>query len=141
MRALGIDYGERRVGLAISDPTGTLASPLDTLVRRIGRRPPIGRIVEIAGETEAEAIVIGLPLALDGTEPPIAADVRAFGSRLQERGDLPVHFVDERFTSVEAEAVVRSSGLPRRKREEKGRIDAAAAALILQSWLDGAPEL
>lgn len=136
MRALGIDYGLRRIGLALSDPTGTIASPLETLVRRTGKRPPITKLETIARERDVEHLVVGLPLSLDGNETEWCGEVRSVGERLAERLSLEVSFVDERMTSVRAERAVRASGLPKRKREDKRRIDAAAAQLILQAWLD-----
>ena len=136
MRALGIDYGLRRIGLALSDPTGTIASPLETVVRRAGKRPPITKLEAIAREKDADHLVVGLPLSLDGSESAWCAEVRSVGERLAERLSLDISFVDERMTSVRAERAVRASGLPKRKREDKRRIDAAAAQLILQSWLD-----
>jgi putative Holliday junction resolvase len=137
MRALGIDFGERRVGIALSDPTGTLASPLPTLKRRAGKRPPLAALQRIVVDHDVEVLVFGLPLALNGDETEWTRTVREVGEALATRTGLPVHFVDERLTSVRAERTVRSLGLPRRKREEKERIDAAAAILILQAWLDG----
>jgi putative Holliday junction resolvase len=136
MRVLGIDFGERRIGLALSDPTGTLATPLPTLKRRAGKRPPLKAIVEIVEANGVKAVVMGLPLTLAGEESDWTLAVREVGSSLAQRTGLPVHYVDERLTSVRAERAVRSLGLPKGKREEKGRIDAAAAVLILQSWLD-----
>ena len=82
---------------------------------------------------------MGLPLPLEGGENDWCGEVRAVGAALAERTGLPVDFVDERFTSIQAERAVRSSGLKKRDREDKERIDAGAAALILQSFLDGAP--
>ncbi len=137
MRVLGIDYGERRVGLAVSDPTGTIASPAGTLQRRRGKRPPIRALEEAARANDVEAIVLGLPLQLDGTENEWCAEVRQVGKTLTQRLGLPVHFVDERLTSVQAERVIRSMGLPKKQREQKTRIDESAAALILQRFLDG----
>ncbi len=139
MRLLGIDYGEKRVGLALSDPTGTIATPLATLRRRAGKRPPFRAIQEVVEEHGARAIVLGLPLALDGSETEWCAEVRDVGGELGRRTGLPVHYVDERLTSVRAERVVRSLGLPRTEREKKERVDAGAAAFILQAWLDRAP--
>ena len=136
MRVLGIDFGERRIGLALSDPTGTLASPLPTVKRRAGKRPPLATLVGIIQTRGVEALVLGLPLTLRGEESEWTAEIRRVGAALSERTGLPVHFVDERFTSVQAERAVRSVGLPKRKREEKERVDAAAAVLILQRWLD-----
>lgn len=126
----------RRVGLAISDPTATIAQPLPTLLRRAGKRPPVQAVADTAREREAEEIVVGLPLTLEGTESDWTREARAFGDKLAERTGLPVHYVDERMTSVRAERAVRSSGLKRTQREEKGRVDAAAAVLILQAHLD-----
>lgn len=133
---MGIDFGEKRIGLAVSDPTNTVATPLETLVRRTGKRPPYARMAEIAAEHDVGHLVVGLPLGLDGAENEWCAEVRAMADRLSGRIDVPVAWVDERLTSVRAERAVRSSGLSKTKREERGRIDAAAAQLILQAWLD-----
>ena len=132
-----MDYGQRRIGLAVSDPSGTLATPVDTLVRRRGKRPPLRRLEEIAREKGAEMLVVGLPLDLKGNENEWCAQVRAMGDALADRLGIPVAYVDERFSSVRAEEAVRSIGLKKKAREDKARVDAAAAALILQSWLDG----
>jgi putative Holliday junction resolvase len=136
LRILGIDYGRRRIGLAVSDPTGTIASPYDTIQRRAGKRPPLRRLAELAKDLGAERLVVGLPLDLEGRETNWCAEVRAFGDALGERLGLPVDYVDERMTSVQAERAVRRLGLRKVERERKGRVDAAAAALILQAWLD-----
>ena len=136
MRVLGIDFGERRIGLALSDPTGTLASPLPTLKRRAGKRPPITALIGIIQDNEVEALVLGLPLTLKGEESDWTRLIRDVGDALHARTGLPLYYMDERFTSVRAEKAVRSIGLPKKKREEKERVDAAAAILILQSWLD-----
>jgi putative Holliday junction resolvase len=138
VRALGIDFGERRIGLALSDPTGTLASPLITLRYRTGKRPPLGEMERIAREAGVQQLVMGLPLDLTGEETERCAAARKMGDALAARLGVAVHYVDERLTSVRAERLVRSAGLPRSRREDKGRVDAAAAALILQSWLDRA---
>lgn len=135
-RVLGIDYGERRIGVAISDPTRTIASPLTALVRRTGKRPPWSELMRIAEEQEVAEIVVGLPLDLAGEEGEWAGEVREFGAQLQRRLELPLHWVDERLSSVMAERAVRGVGLKRSQREQKERVDAAAAALILQAFLD-----
>ena len=132
-----MDYGKRRIGLAVSDPTGTLATPIDTLVRRKGKRPPLKRMAEIARERDVDMLVVGLPLDLKGNENEWCAEVRQVGDALALRLEVPVAYVDERFSSVQAEQAVRSIGLRKRAREDKARVDAAAAAVILQSWLDG----
>jgi putative holliday junction resolvase len=136
MRALGVDFGEIRVGLSLSDETGTLASPLETIRRRRGKRPPLKAMEELARAQGVEAVVFGLPLELDGSESDWTREVREVGEALGRRLDVPVHFIDERLTSVQAERMVRSSGLSRSEREKKERVDAGAAVLILQRWLD-----
>lgn len=135
-RVLAIDYGQRRVGLAISDPTRVLATPLPTLHRRAGKRPPFTPILTLIGEHEVDQLVVGLPLTPAGDESDWTLEVRAFGERLGERAARPVDFIDERMTSQIAERAVRSLGLPRHERERKDRVDAAAAVVILQAWLD-----
>lgn len=135
-RVLGIDLGERRIGIALSDPTRTLAQARPTLQRRAGKRWPVNTMVELALDNDVTDVVVGLPLALSGEETEWCAKVREIGDKIGRRASLPVHYIDERMTSVRAEREVRASGLPKRKREEKGRIDAGAAVLILQAWLD-----
>jgi putative Holliday junction resolvase len=122
--------------VAISDPTGVLASPLPTLSRRAGKRPPFKAILDILAERNVGRIVVGLPLTLEGDESDWTREVRAFGDRLGERAGLPVAYIDERMTSVRAERAVRALGLPKHERERKDRVDAAAAVLILQAFLD-----
>lgn len=136
MRILGIDYGERRIGIAMSDPTGTIAQPLPTLTRRRGKRPPLKAITEMVVGHDVKALVMGLPLELSGEESEWTAEVRAVGDELGRRLDVPVHYIDERFTSARALKALAELGLPKAKRREKGRVDAAAAVLILQAWLD-----
>lgn len=135
-RILALDYGRRRIGVAVSDPTQTIASPLTTLVRRVGKRPPWAEIGRLVAEHEVGELVVGLPLEMGGGEGEWAAEVRAFGAELARRTGLPVRWVDERLSSVEAERAVRSMGLKRSQREDKARIDATAAALILRGYLD-----
>ena len=133
---LGIDFGARRVGLALSDPSATIAQPLPTLLRRMGKRPPVAAIVDIIQQQEVERVVIGLPLDLGGDETDWTETVREFGAKVGARANVPVDFLDERMTSVQAERAVRSIGLKRTEREQKQRIDAAAAVLLLQTYLD-----
>jgi putative Holliday junction resolvase len=134
-RTIAFDYGERRIGVAVSDPTRTIASPLTTLSRRAGKRPPWAEIATLVQEQEADEAVIGLPLDLSGAEGAWAAEVRQFGDDLARRTGLPVHWMDERLSSVRAERSVRGMGLKKSAREEKERIDATAAALILEGYL------
>ncbi len=135
-RILGVDYGERRIGLAVSDPTATIASPLPTLLRRRGKRPPVARVAETAGQLGVQRIVIGLPLTSEGEEDEWTREVRDFGDKLASRTGLPVDYIDERFTSARAERTLRELGLERSAREQKGLVDATAAVLILQAYLD-----
>ena len=133
---MGIDFGERRTGVALSDPTGTLASPLQTLERRAGRRLPLKALEEIARANDVTELVVGVPFDLRGEETEWTQRVRAAGAELACRLEIPVAYVDERFSSVRAQRAVRSAGLPKGERERKDRVDRAAAALILQDWLD-----
>lgn len=135
-RILGLDYGERRIGIALSDPTLTLASPLETVTRRRGKRPPLAAIERIAREHAVESVVVGLPLTLEGEEDAWCDEVRRIGDELGRRLEVDVAYIDERMTSVEAERGIRGAGLSRRAREDKTRVDAAAAAVILQRYLD-----
>ncbi|HEU5208596.1 MAG TPA: Holliday junction resolvase RuvX [Longimicrobiales bacterium] len=135
-RILAVDYGERRIGVALSDPLRMIATPLPTLLRKRGKRPPVQAILDIVQANGVDALVVGLPLTLEGTESEWTLEVRAFGETLARRSGLPVTFVDERMSSVAAERAVRGLGLPKHERERKDRIDAAAAVLILQAHLD-----
>lgn len=135
-RILGVDYGERRVGLALSDETATIASPLPTLKRRRGKRPPVAPVARLVEEHGVNEIVVGLPLTPEGEENEWTREIREFGRKLGQRTGCPVAFQDERMTSVRAERAVRSLGLSKDQREEKERVDAAAAVLILQAHLD-----
>jgi putative holliday junction resolvase len=134
-RILAIDFGRRRIGVAVSDPTRTIASPLTTLTRREGKRPPWAELARLIEEQEATELLVGLPLELAGNEGEWAREVRTFGDQLARRSGLPVHWIDERMSSVMAERAVRGSGLKRSQREEKERVDAAAAAILLQQFL------
>lgn len=135
-RVLALDYGSKRIGVAVSDPTRLIASPLTTLSRREGKRPPWPEIRRLAEEQEVTEVVVGLPLDLSGEEGEWAAEVREFGRELERRLALPVHWVDERMSSVRAEQAVRGMGLKKSQREQKERVDSTAAALILQGFLD-----
>jgi len=135
-RVLGVDFGTRRIGLALSDPTGTLASPLDTVPRRQGKRMPLQRIVERVQGLGVRAVVVGLPLDLEGQENEWCEEIRTAGDELGRRLGAPVHYVDERFSSVQAEAALRAQGVRPSRRNQKSRVDAAAAAVILQGFLD-----
>jgi putative Holliday junction resolvase len=133
MRALGIDFGEKRIGLAISDPEGRLAVPLTTLERR-NDRSALRQIAEIARREGVERLVLGEPRGLDGRGGENAERVRRFGERLAAMTGLPLELVDEALTSAEAAARLRQAGIGVRR--EPGRIDAVAAQILLQEILD-----
>ena len=131
MRYLAIDYGSRRTGLAICDADETIASPLQILQ---GSDNSIARIAEIATAEEVHGLVVGLPLNMDGSEGPQAVKTRAFAEQLRRQTALPVHFQDERLSSFGAAEKLNEAGLSRARR--KARLDAVAAAEILQAFLD-----
>lgn len=135
-RVLAIDFGERRIGLAVSDPSAIIAQPLPTLQRRAGKRAPIAKILDLIAEQDVDRIVVGLPLSLAGDDTDWTRTVREFAQSLQSRSGLPVDLLDERLTSVQAERTVRGLGLKKTQREEKQRIDSAAAMILLQMYLD-----
>ena len=132
-RVLAVDYGEKRVGLAVSDPTRTVASPAGHIARREGKRPPIAEIIRRAEEHEARAFVLGLPLDDRGEETPRSEEVRRVGAELERRTGYPVSFVDERYTTAAALRTVRDMGGTTRGR--KGDVDALAATILLQHAL------
>jgi putative Holliday junction resolvase len=134
VRILALDIGEKRIGVAVSDPTGTVATPVSVVdaAKAMGDGAPLRRIVE---DYEAELLVVGLPLSLDGTEGPQAARVRASAARLAGFLRLPVEFADERLSSAEATRVMSQAGLDERR--QRGSKDMVAAAVFLQSYLDG----
>lgn len=131
-RTIGIDPGERRIGIALADPTGTIASPDRYIDRTKG--DPVEAIAELCRELSVETIVVGLPVALDGREGPSAEAARAFGAQVAAGTGVSVEFHDERFTSVTAESALISGGVRRKKRKEKR--DQVAAAVMLQGYLD-----
>ena len=131
---MAVDYGERRVGLAISDPTGIIASPAGFIERRAGKRPPVAELIRRAETLEAAGFVMGLPLDGAGEETARCAEVRIVGAALAQRTGLPVRYVDERYTTSAALRSVREMGGTTRGR--KGDVDAMAAALLLQHALN-----
>jgi len=135
-RLLGVDYGERRVGLAISDPTGTIASPAGVIIRRAGKRPPVAELVRRAESLEARGFVMGLPLDGNGDETPRSTEARAVAAELSKRTGLPVELIDERYSTATALRAIRDMGGSTRGR--KGDVDALAAAVLLQQALQRA---
>ena len=132
-RVLAIDYGERRVGLAVSDPTRTIASPAGFVTRRAGKRPPVAELVRQAQTLEATALVLGLPLDDDGNETPRSEEVRRVAAELERRTGLSVTLVDERYTTAAALRAIRAMDGSTRGR--RGDVDALAAAILLQHAL------
>ena len=129
-RLLAIDLGDRRVGLAISDPTGTIASPAGFLDRRPGKRPPLTALLAKAVDCEALGFVVGLPLDQHGEDTPRAAEARRLAHELTTRTSLPAHLVDERFTTAAALRTIRE--MEGSTRGRKGDVDAMAATMLLQ---------
>ncbi len=137
MRTLGIDWGVKRLGLALSDLTGAVASPLKTITRK-GNRADIREITELTGQHEVERIVVGIPLNMDGRAGESAGRVTKFSKMLEEAVDVPVILVDERYSSQAAERAMLEADLSRKKRREKR--DGVAAAWFLQAYLDSQPD-
>jgi putative pre-16S rRNA nuclease len=147
---LAIDYGRRRLGLALSDEARTLARPIETL-ERVNRRYDLARLRGIVREQGITQLVVGLPLRLDGTEGEMAVEARAFAARLEKSLRVPAALVDERLTSWEAQEEQRSSGVQRRSKKPADSshahgaaskahrapdgVDSLAAALILEEYL------
>lgn len=132
-RVLAVDWGERRVGLAISDPSASLARPLPTLYTR-SRKETVAEIVRLIEEEEVGEVVVGLPLNMDGSKGPAAKSAEELAAHLAKRISHPVELWDERLTSVQAKRQAKELG--ERVGKRKGRIDARAAEILLQSYLD-----
>ncbi|MDI6869998.1 MAG: Holliday junction resolvase RuvX [Bacillota bacterium] len=132
MRILALDVGERRIGVAVSDPLGLTAQAHSVVARR---RPEtdVAAVAALVEEVEAEKVVVGLPLRLDGSEGPAAARVKEFAGELAKAVPIPVELFDERLTTAEAEGVLLAGDLSRRRRRQV--IDKVAAALILDGYL------
>lgn len=131
---MAVDYGRKRIGLAISDTLGMIATPAGFIARREGKRPPIAEIVRRGTELEAEGYIFGLPLDGDGNETEWTAEIRAVGDEIAKRTKLPVRFLDERFTTAAALRTMRELG--RSTRGRKGDVDALAATILLQHALN-----
>ena len=134
-RVLALDPGSRRVGVAVSDPTGTIAQPLMSVPAEPAATL-VARLSALAREREAERLVVGLPRRMDGGAGPEAKAARALADELRRATGLPVALVDERLTSVAAERALLAGGASRARRRQLS--DQVAAALILQSYLDSA---
>ncbi len=136
-RVAGIDYGHVRIGIAISDPDRTIASPLENYDSR-GREQDARRFRRLVTEEGIVLFVVGLPIHLDGRESEKSLEARAFGQWLGETTGIPVEFFDERFTSREAEQLLLAAELTKQRR--KKRLDMLAAQIMLSTYLEGSQE-
>jgi putative Holliday junction resolvase len=137
MIVLALDPGTKRIGMAVSDPRASFALPLDPVEVRADDGH-LARIAAAAAQRQVERLVVGLPLRLDGTEGPAARAARTFAAAVGAATGLPVELCDERLTTAQAEREMIGRGMRRKKRRE--RIDSAAAAVLLQAWLDARRE-
>ena len=133
-RFMAVDYGEKRVGLAISDELGMIASPAGFIARRAGKRPPLAEIVRRAEALEARGFLMGLPLDGEGNETEWTAEVRRVGDELAKRTNLPVQYLDERYTTAASLRTIRE--MEGSTRGRKGDVDSMAAAILLQHALN-----
>ena len=133
MRVLALDVGDKRIGVALSDPSGLLATPLTT-IKRDEHTSDIEEVLRLAGEHDAGEVIVGMPISLSGRMGAQAELTARFAAALADRASIPVNSVDERYSSVQAERLLRESGVKPSK--NRARVDAAAAAVILQSYLD-----
>jgi putative Holliday junction resolvase len=134
VRALGLDLGSKRIGVAVSDRSGTIASPLTVIERGRSRRHDHERIAALVREEEAECVVVGMPRSLSGGEGPAARAARAEATALASVVGVPVETYDERFTTVTANRALAEGGV--RGAARRGAVDKVAAAVILQAWLE-----
>ncbi|MEY4361342.1 MAG: hypothetical protein RL391_648 [Actinomycetota bacterium] len=135
MRVVALDLGSKRIGVAVSDFGGSIASPHSVIRRSTSQRQDHEAIRRLVVEEEAEAVVIGLPLALDGSVGQAAKVVMKESERIGTVVGVPVHFQDERMTTVAADRILREADLSATRRREF--VDKVAASVILQTWLDG----
>lgn len=133
MRVLGLDIGQTRVGVAVSDPHGCVASPVTVLDAR-NPAHMVRLLAELVEDYEIEQLVVGLPITLAGDEGPQAAEVRRVGDDLAAHLGVPLDYHDERNSSAEAKRVMREAGVS--ERDQRGSLDKVAAAIVLQGWLD-----
>jgi putative Holliday junction resolvase len=133
-RVLAVDWGTKRFGVALSDPTRLIAQPLTTLTRRARHRPPVRAILDLITRHEVALVVVGLPLSPNGAEGEAAAEARALGEAISRRSGVPVTWWDERLSTAAALRSARAAGV--RDRDSRERIDQMAAVQILQHFLD-----
>ena len=132
-RLLAVDWGDRRIGLAVSDPSGMIASPAGFIARRTGKRPPIAEVIRRGEALEVVGYVVGLPLDDNGDDTPRAVEARHVAAELEKRTGRPARLVDERYTTSAALRAIREMGGSTRGR--KGDVDALAATMLLQHAL------
>jgi putative Holliday junction resolvase len=133
-RLLAVDWGDVRIGLALSDESQVIATPLETLVRRAGKRLPMPRFLELVAQHSPVGVLVGLPLTAEGHEGESAAGAREVADAIARRTGLPVDFWDERMSTARALAAIREQGGSTRGRRED--VDALAAAVVLQHYLE-----
>ncbi len=131
---LAVDWGSKRFGVAISDPSRLIAQPLTTLTRRPKQRAPVAAVGELLRTHGVALVLVGLPLTPEGEEGPAAREARAFSEAIAQRCGVPVELVDERMSTARALAAAREAGVT--DRDSRARIDQMAAVAILQGWLD-----
>lgn len=131
---IGVDWGERRIGLAVSDPSQNIAQPLATISRRLGKRFPMKQLREVVEQRRPVGFVVGLPLTAEGGEGGAAEAARQMGHLIKTKTSLSVVFRDERMTTARALTTVKEMG--GRTKGRKGEIDQMAATLLLQAFLD-----
>jgi putative holliday junction resolvase len=137
LRSLGLDVGDRRIGIAVSDPLGMLARPLSVL-ERVEDAADIQTLLALVKEQQAEMIIVGLPLSMNGSLGTQAQNVQNFAEKLKSTSPVPLEYRDERLTTVAAKNIVEAGKKKKERFVKKGAYDAAAAAVILQTYLDEA---
>lgn len=141
MRTIGLDLGTRRIGVAVSDSGGIMATPYSVIERSGDPQADRARVAAVVAEVEAERVVVGLPLSMDGTIGPAASAAVEEADALRRLLDVPVDLQDERLTSVTANRSLAAAGVTGRRRtraaRRAGAVDSTAAAILLQAWLDG----
>ena len=140
MRSLGLDVGDKRTGVAMSDPLGILASPL-LVLKHTDEAAGIASILEIVKKYQVDYIIVGMPQSMDGTLGAQAEKVRSFTEKLKPQSPVPVEYRDERLTTATAMRLMQEAGSKKSLKNKKGEYDAAAAAIILQSFLNEARPL
>jgi putative Holliday junction resolvase len=133
MRVLGLDLGQKRIGIAISDEDASIAFP-DGALKSVGPRKDVAAVAALCSERGVGRVVIGLPRHLDGREGPEAEAAREFAAALHRATGLPVETLDERWTTLEAERILHDQG--HKKKRQRGLVDSVAASIILRTYLD-----